>query len=378
MTHSTTNDSTQQITILDGGMGRELERRGAPFRQPEWSALALIEAPKHVLAAHLAFIAAGAHVITINSYAITPFHLGERFYSEGLALATTAAKLAYKAVQSGNNTVPDASQTSAQVAACLPPLFGSYRPDLFKREAAAQIARPLIEAQAPFADIWLAETVSSIQEAVTWYELVTKYADDAQGENIDGSIHKERNKPFWVAFTLDDSALEANLTEPLKAQITAQSKTQRKTQIATQSNQTQTDSNTSSHPATAPLPHVSLRSGESVTEAVTAMIGLGVDAILFNCSQPEVMLTALQMAKDSIDREGGKQRLGVYANAFAPKQVHKQANAELRGIRQDTTPENYLTWAQQWRDTGADIIGGCCGIGSEHIAKLAAGLAASS
>ena len=30
--------------ILDGGMGRELQRRGAPFRQPEWSALALSEA----------------------------------------------------------------------------------------------------------------------------------------------------------------------------------------------------------------------------------------------------------------------------------------------------------------------------------------------
>ena len=24
------------VTILDGGMGRELHRRGAPFRQPEW------------------------------------------------------------------------------------------------------------------------------------------------------------------------------------------------------------------------------------------------------------------------------------------------------------------------------------------------------
>ena len=30
------------FTILDGGMGRELDRAGAPFRQPEWSALALM------------------------------------------------------------------------------------------------------------------------------------------------------------------------------------------------------------------------------------------------------------------------------------------------------------------------------------------------
>ena len=34
----------KHITIIDGGMGRELNRRGAPFRQPEWSALALTEA----------------------------------------------------------------------------------------------------------------------------------------------------------------------------------------------------------------------------------------------------------------------------------------------------------------------------------------------
>lgn len=38
----------QSITILDGGMGRELERRGAPFKQPEWSALAMMEAPEIV------------------------------------------------------------------------------------------------------------------------------------------------------------------------------------------------------------------------------------------------------------------------------------------------------------------------------------------
>jgi S-methylmethionine-dependent homocysteine/selenocysteine methylase len=38
----------KSTVILDGGMGRELQRRGAPFRQPEWSALALSEAPQAV------------------------------------------------------------------------------------------------------------------------------------------------------------------------------------------------------------------------------------------------------------------------------------------------------------------------------------------
>lgn len=67
---------TGTIVVLDGGMGRQLERSGAPFRQPEWSAWALMEAPHTVLEAHRAFIASGADVISSNSYALVPFHIG--------------------------------------------------------------------------------------------------------------------------------------------------------------------------------------------------------------------------------------------------------------------------------------------------------------
>jgi len=51
---------TGKITILDGGMGRELEKRGAPFKQPEWSAMAMMTAPETVKEVHKAFIASGA------------------------------------------------------------------------------------------------------------------------------------------------------------------------------------------------------------------------------------------------------------------------------------------------------------------------------
>ena len=68
------------VTILDGEMGCELHWRGAPFRQPEWSALALMETPEIVRETHLDFLRAGAQVVTTNSYALVPFHIGqERF-----------------------------------------------------------------------------------------------------------------------------------------------------------------------------------------------------------------------------------------------------------------------------------------------------------
>ena len=61
----------------DGGLGRQLKAMGAPFRQPEWSAAALIEGPHFVRAAHDAFIAAGADVID-QFLRCGSHHIGEK------------------------------------------------------------------------------------------------------------------------------------------------------------------------------------------------------------------------------------------------------------------------------------------------------------
>src|SRR5688572_30575933 len=104
------------VKILDGGMGRELARMGAPFRQPEWSALALMEAPEFVRAAHDAFIAAGSQVITTNSYAVVPFHISEDvFVEQGAALIALSGKLAREAA--------DAAPADVLVAGSLPPVL---------------------------------------------------------------------------------------------------------------------------------------------------------------------------------------------------------------------------------------------------------------
>lgn len=128
---------TQHIEILDGGMGRELARVGAPFRQPEWSALALYEAPKQVRAVHDSFVEAGAGTLTTNSYAVVPFHIGAaRFAADGERLAALAGQLARQAA--------DAAAHPVRVAGSLPPAAGSYRPDLFVAEQAIAIHRVLV------------------------------------------------------------------------------------------------------------------------------------------------------------------------------------------------------------------------------------------
>jgi S-methylmethionine-dependent homocysteine/selenocysteine methylase len=291
------------FTILDGGMGRELHRMGAPFKQPEWSALALMLAPETVERAHRRFVEAGAEVITTNSYALVPFHIGEaKFAAEGRTLADLAGRMARKATEGARHPV--------QVAGSLPPLFGSYRPDLFDEAEAPAIIRPLIDGLSPHVDLWLAETQSALAEA--------RFAR---------SMLAEDRRPFWVSFTLDDD--NADLARP------------------------------------------KLRSGECVAAAVTAMLELGVDAVLFNCSQPEIMEGAVDAARAVREAHGFKARIGIYANAFPP-QRDEAANEGLSDIRADLTPARYGQFAKAWVQHGADIVGGCCGIGPEHIEALKA------
>ena len=126
-------------------------------------------------------------------------------------------------------------------------------------------------------------------------------------------------------------------------------------------------------------PEPSLRSGETVAEAVrVAVEKLDAAAVLFNCSQPEVMMAAVTVASRLItdSRRSGDVRVGVYANAFPPQDESKaQANSSLLEIREDLDPKNYLNnFARGWHAAGASVIGGCCGIGPEHIEALRQGL----
>lgn len=300
------------VTILDGGMGRELERRGAPFKQPEWSALAMMEAPEIVKEVHKAFIAAGSRVITTNSYALVPFHIGEDvFRQRATELAIDSADIAHQAVKESGEDV--------KVAGSLAPLFGSYRADLYQADRAEEIARPLITALAPRVDLWLNETQSLLAETL----LMKKLVDELDSEK----------KPYWVSFTLEDAE---------------------------------------------PTPEPCLRSGETVAEAVKAMAEAGVDGILFNCCQPEIIADAIAVTKQvlaGLTKELNKElKIGAYANAFPPQPKDATANDGLDVLRADLTPESYLVWAEKWCELGASLIGGCCGIGPDHIKALAARL----
>jgi S-methylmethionine-dependent homocysteine/selenocysteine methylase len=298
------------VMVLDGGMSRELVRLGAVLRQPEWSAVALMETPAIVQQVHEEFIAAGADVVTTNSYALVPFHLGEaRFWDQGAALIALSGQLARTAANGAGRPV--------KVAGSLPPIFGSYEPQLFRPQDVQTYLTVLVDGLAPHVDLWLGETLSLIAEAEAVRVAIARVP-----------------KPLWISFTLDD-APGAETRAP------------------------------------------TLRSGEPVADAALWAARAGIDALLFNCSRPEVMADAVRVAAATFADEGVATPIGVYANAFVPGR-DGAANETLTAVREDLNEARYNQFACDWVAAGATLIGGCCGVGARHIHGLAQTLRAGS
>ena len=170
---------------MDGGMGRELIRRGAATRTGLWSAQALLDAPPVVVEVHRAFIAAGAQMITTNSYSCVPSYLGKMGCSDRFAeLAALSGSLARQAA--------GASDREVIVAGGLPPLSESYRPDLAVPDQEARpIYADLAQALEPYVDLYLCETMSCIRES-------RNAAIAARSAAV------TRRLPVYVSWTLDE------------------------------------------------------------------------------------------------------------------------------------------------------------------------------
>lgn len=296
------------ITLLDGGMGKALDEAGAPFRQPEWSALALMEDPQWVERVHQDFVDAGADVLITNNYAVVPFHLGDRCDDLLEELTDLSGRLA--------RAVADRSHRLIRVAGSIPPLFGSYEPENFDPVAAPPLLDRITDALAPHVDLFVAETQGSIAEARASFAAAARHG-----------------RPIWISATLEDGGGPAGVA--------------------------------------AHVDTPTLRSGESVEAFVAAMRDAGAAAVLFNCSQPEVMRSAIAVARSVLPEAVA---VGAYANAFDDKPSGYAANELLMTHRADIEDGGYTTFVHEWIDAGATIVGGCCGIMPRHIALLRATL----
>ncbi len=104
--------------------------------------------------------------------------------------------------------------------------------------------------------------------------------------------------------------------------------------------------------------------GDSFGRAARRFEEMGVGALLLNCIPPDHVAGMISWLRDFTDMP-----LGVYPN------LGYFTSAGWR-FETDITGEKYAEMALAWREEGAQIIGGCCGVGPEHIAAAKKALSA--
>lgn len=293
--------------MLDGATGTELQRRGVDTSLPLWSARALLEAPDVLRAIHADYLAAGADIITTNTFRT------HRRTLERAGLGSRTRELTQFAVQIAREAAHDgARQTDRPVfiAGSMSPLEDCYSPQLVPpddelRREHAEMARDLVEAGC---DLLLIETMNTIREAA-----------------IAAQCARATGLPVCVSFVVGPQGLPPDRIDP--ARVSAG--------------------------------RLLLLSGESIADAVKAVQPTEPAVILINCvplAYSDGALEELRMAHSG--------PVGLYAN------VGHADDRVGWTMTDDVLPEAYARHAQEWLRRGAAIIGGCCGTTPAHIAAL--------
>ncbi|EEX09434.1 homocysteine S-methyltransferase family protein [Ruegeria lacuscaerulensis ITI-1157] len=168
------------ITLMDGSIGQELVKRSGDRATPLWSTRVMIDHPDLVGEVHADYFRRGATIATTNTYAVHRSRLARVGMEDQLpALIDTALAQAERA---------RAQFPQGRIAGALGPLLASYRPDLSPDPTeAAEKFRELVQMMADRVDLFLIETVSSVQEA-------------------EGALRGTQGcgKPAWLALTVMD------------------------------------------------------------------------------------------------------------------------------------------------------------------------------
>ncbi len=167
------------ITLLDGSIGQELVKRSGDRPTPLWSTRVMIDKPEILAEVHDAYFRAGATVATTNTYAIHRSRLVREGIEDQLQTLIDAALSEAEQARARNG---------GRIAGSLGPLLATYRPDLNPDpEDAAEKFGELAAMMADRVDLFLIETVSSVQEA------------EGALRGVEG-----HGKPAWIAFSVKD------------------------------------------------------------------------------------------------------------------------------------------------------------------------------
>ena len=305
-----------EVLLMDGGTGSELQRRGvdvlkgATDRLKAWSATSNIENADVVQQVHQDYLRVGADIIISNNFWTTPSameRIGLRDRWKDYAGA--AADNAIKARDAGN---AEAYVAGGIAAPTLHARLESDASDVEQmgadafREEYVEHAQLLADAGA---DVILAEYVGYIEDCVA---------------AVDACAEADFPVFLGVRHLQPDGTMQFD---------------------------------------------------ESLVDLAAALKRHPVDAVLIMCSNPESASAGLPILRDAYDGP-----VGIYPNIgynpTGPLANRPQLTNQLPSGGPDILqtglypPTRLAELAGEWKEMGAQIIGGCCATGPEHIMAM--------
>lgn len=282
--------ANNEVLLIDGGMGSELEARGVPMDHEAWCGLANVEQRDVVRQIHEDYIRAGADVILTNTYPTN------RAALEAAGAGDRVREINRSAVEIALEARERAADGPTAVAGSMS-IWGFYNPD----DPPALDPVKMLEIYREQASI-LAEAGVDL--------IVLEMFASFWPEGLQAA--SETGLPVWLGVWAD---LAPDGTP------------------------------------TAFLPDRPLE------EELPDLLGPGVTAVTLMHSTLESIVPALEVVA----------RLWNGPRGAYP---HVGEFERPRWVFHDIAPDDFATEAQRWVDQGAQLAGGCCGIGPQHIAAV--------
>ena len=298
MEHIRRRIADDQCIILDGAIATELQRLNATGFQlsddAHWGFDALHNSPAAVLDVHESYLAAGAEILTTNTYSVleAPSYTGNHDIEQGrpahwIDMARVAIELPRKAIQ----------QVGREGTAAVAFSIGGDI-ETTTQQTTVELLLRLFEQHPP--DLILFETISMIEDHLTIATI---------------EMLVEQGWPVWVSFRRCRQGLCG-----IHGQLWGGPE------------------------------------GDRFGRLAQRLERIGAGAVLINCLPMERVAGTLSWLRDFTDLP-----LGVYPNVGHYVESGWKFDPQV-------DPEAFVEQALSWRAEGAQIIGGCCGVGPAEIA----------
>ena len=294
---------TGELIILDGATGTELERRGVPMHELAWSGMALETHPDIVRQVHEDYIAAGADIITTNTFATLGLSLrGTEFEDRVPELNCTGVRLAREARERAQTNSP------IWIAGSMSGMIGT----VFWRDAPASAS--------VIRDSYREQAEALAQSGVDLLFLEMAQDPAVAIPAIEGA--RSTGLPLWVAFSSNFMSPAGGSDRPLVAR----------------------GSDGVDRPFLESIRPI-LRAGgfdvAGINHTDVDITGRAVDALMHEWTGP----------------------VSAYPNSG-------DWNPPNWGFDSVISPRDFVAVAETWVARGVQVVGGCCGVGAEHIRRL--------